>query len=230
MGKGVRRSKSGWLLTMSEVTAVDPNVLDIFQSAAQLIVCYSPPAHLAQLSCAFSCVLRFLLLWSAVLIMYPTSLAVISLTFSNYVLQPVFPNCIPPYNASRILSMVCLREYLLLVNTKLASFCKGSLSKAGLMAPKHKRQAGVCPAHWGGQSLPACLQGAQQAAAHPWAAVADELTHSRFPTAAWSPLHLLILKCRHVGSAYHHWLCIHYLQSWWDWSRAMGKEDILCVP
>ncbi|XP_064884477.1 asc-type amino acid transporter 1 isoform X1 [Columba livia] len=50
----------------------------------------------------------FLLLWSAVLIMYPTSLAVISLTFSNYVLQPVFPNCIPPYNASRILSMVCL--------------------------------------------------------------------------------------------------------------------------
>ncbi|XP_063190636.1 asc-type amino acid transporter 1 isoform X5 [Chroicocephalus ridibundus] len=51
---------------------------------------------------------RFLLLWSAVLIMYPTSLAVIALTFSNYVLQPVFPNCIPPYNASRILSMVCL--------------------------------------------------------------------------------------------------------------------------
>uniref|UniRef100_A0A8C3B5Y9 Solute carrier family 7 member 10 n=1 Tax=Cairina moschata TaxID=8855 RepID=A0A8C3B5Y9_CAIMO len=50
----------------------------------------------------------FLLLWSAVLIMYPTSLAVIALTFSNYVLQPVFPNCIPPYNASRILSMVCL--------------------------------------------------------------------------------------------------------------------------
>ncbi|XP_039931390.1 asc-type amino acid transporter 1 isoform X6 [Hirundo rustica] len=50
----------------------------------------------------------FLLLWSAVLIMYPTSLAVIALTFSNYVLQPIFPDCIPPYNASRILSMVCL--------------------------------------------------------------------------------------------------------------------------
>ncbi|XP_021095232.1 asc-type amino acid transporter 1 isoform X7 [Heterocephalus glaber] len=51
---------------------------------------------------------RFLLLWSAVLIMYPTSLAVISMTFSNYVLQPVFPNCIPPATASRALSMACL--------------------------------------------------------------------------------------------------------------------------
>ncbi|XP_020949952.1 asc-type amino acid transporter 1 isoform X2 [Sus scrofa] len=50
----------------------------------------------------------FLLLWSAVLIMYPTSLAVISMTFSNYVLQPVFPNCIPPSAASRALSMACL--------------------------------------------------------------------------------------------------------------------------
>ncbi|XP_071670428.1 asc-type amino acid transporter 1 isoform X2 [Patagioenas fasciata] len=64
----------------------------------------------------------FLLLWSAVLIMYPTSLAVISLTFSNYVLQPVFPNCIPPYNASRILSMVCLRNYEELIPSNAFNF------------------------------------------------------------------------------------------------------------
>lgn len=53
---------------------------------------------------------RFLLLWSAVLIMYPTTLAVIALTFSSYVLQPVFPNCVPPYMATRMLSATCLRE------------------------------------------------------------------------------------------------------------------------
>ncbi|XP_058623116.1 asc-type amino acid transporter 1 isoform X3 [Onychostoma macrolepis] len=51
---------------------------------------------------------RFLLLWSAVLIMYPTTLAVIALTFSNYVLQPVFPYCVPPYIATRMLSAICI--------------------------------------------------------------------------------------------------------------------------
>uniref|UniRef100_A0A3P8X4G8 Solute carrier family 7 member 10 n=1 Tax=Cynoglossus semilaevis TaxID=244447 RepID=A0A3P8X4G8_CYNSE len=56
----------------------------------------------------FGGLMGFLLLWSAVVIMYPTTLAVIALTFSNYVLQPVFPNCVPPYMATRMLSATCL--------------------------------------------------------------------------------------------------------------------------
>uniref|UniRef100_A0A667Y4A4 Solute carrier family 7 member 10 n=1 Tax=Myripristis murdjan TaxID=586833 RepID=A0A667Y4A4_9TELE len=56
----------------------------------------------------FGGLMGFLLLWSAVLIMYPTTLAVIALTFSSYVLQPVFPNCVPPYMATRMLSTTCL--------------------------------------------------------------------------------------------------------------------------
>ncbi|KAG1955617.1 Y+L amino acid transporter [Pimephales promelas] len=56
----------------------------------------------------FGGLVGFLLLWSAVLIMYPTTLAVIALTFSNYVLQPAFPNCLPPYIATRVLSTACV--------------------------------------------------------------------------------------------------------------------------
>uniref|UniRef100_A0A8C5GP68 Asc-type amino acid transporter 1-like n=1 Tax=Gouania willdenowi TaxID=441366 RepID=A0A8C5GP68_GOUWI len=56
----------------------------------------------------FGGLMGFLLLWSAVIIMYPTTLAVIALTFSSYILQPVFPNCVPPYMATRMLSAICV--------------------------------------------------------------------------------------------------------------------------
>ncbi|XP_053277892.1 solute carrier family 7 member 10a [Pleuronectes platessa] len=56
----------------------------------------------------FGGLVGFLLLWSAVLIMYPTTLAVIALTFSNYVLQPAFQDCLPPYIATRLLATICI--------------------------------------------------------------------------------------------------------------------------
>uniref|UniRef100_A0A3P8VDT3 Solute carrier family 7 member 10a n=1 Tax=Cynoglossus semilaevis TaxID=244447 RepID=A0A3P8VDT3_CYNSE len=54
----------------------------------------------------FGGLVGFLLLWSAVLIMYPTTLAVIALTFANYVLQPAFQNCLPPYIAVKLLAAI----------------------------------------------------------------------------------------------------------------------------
>ncbi|KAK6310967.1 hypothetical protein J4Q44_G00190220 [Coregonus suidteri] len=50
----------------------------------------------------------FLRLWIAVLVIYPTNQAVIALTFSNYVLQPLFPSCFPPESGLRFLAAVCL--------------------------------------------------------------------------------------------------------------------------
>lgn len=50
----------------------------------------------------------FLRLWIAVLVIYPTNQAVIALTFSNYVLQPLFPTCFPPESGLRLLAAVCL--------------------------------------------------------------------------------------------------------------------------
>ncbi|TDH06094.1 hypothetical protein EPR50_G00130190 [Perca flavescens] len=50
----------------------------------------------------------FLRLWIALLVIYPTNQAVISLTFSNYVLQPLFPSCLPPESGLRLLAGVCL--------------------------------------------------------------------------------------------------------------------------
>ncbi|KAG7526996.1 large neutral amino acids transporter small subunit 2-like [Solea senegalensis] len=50
----------------------------------------------------------FLRLWIAVLVIYPSNQAVIALTFSNYILQPLFPSCLPPDSSLRLLAAVCL--------------------------------------------------------------------------------------------------------------------------
>ncbi|XP_028845973.1 solute carrier family 7 member 8a isoform X1 [Denticeps clupeoides] len=50
----------------------------------------------------------FLRLWIAVLVIYPTNQAVIALTFSNYILQPLFPTCFPPEKGLSLLAAVCL--------------------------------------------------------------------------------------------------------------------------
>ncbi|XP_047367016.1 Y+L amino acid transporter 2 [Vespa velutina] len=77
----------------------------------------------AYISDAFGSLPAFLYLWVALFILVPTGNAITALTFAQYILQPAWPGCKPPYAAVRLLAAVvtCLLTAINCYNVKWAT-------------------------------------------------------------------------------------------------------------
>jgi L-type amino acid transporter 5 len=56
----------------------------------------------------------FLFMWVALIVIVPSGNAILALTFANYLLQPFWPDCVPPDLAVRLISAAVIGTFLLI--------------------------------------------------------------------------------------------------------------------
>jgi L-type amino acid transporter 5 len=66
----------------------------------------------AYISEAFGPLPGFLYLWMALIVIMPAGNAIIALTFANYILQPFYPECDPPIDATRLIAACVICKIL----------------------------------------------------------------------------------------------------------------------
>lgn len=70
-------------------------------------------ADYAYLFEAFGPFLAFLRLWVECMIVRPCATAIVSLTFANYIIEPLFPTCPQPEAAVRLLAVIAISKYFI---------------------------------------------------------------------------------------------------------------------
>ena len=70
----------------------------------------SSGADYSYLMQAFGPLIAFLRLWVECVVVRPCTTAIVAMTFSNYILEPLYPTCDPPDVAISLLAAICISK------------------------------------------------------------------------------------------------------------------------